>query len=170
MQIRTRTAVALLASIAVLVTAGIAGAFADPGPGCGEQIHGTGPDATVSYTMCPGDPGLSPEPVPGPQVVEPVPGMVHVRARPFDVATVGADDRTVTIDFTSGIEPCAVLDHVRVRYQEEAVVITLFEGSAPNAGDVACIEIAVQKQVVITLDEPLAARVLIDGVAGGNRV
>lgn len=170
MQIRTRTAVALLASIAVLVTAGIAGALADSGPSCGEQIHGTGPDASVSYTMCPGDPGLIPEPVPGPQVVEPMPGMTHVRARTFDAATVGNDDRTVTIDFTSGIEPCAVLDHVRVRYQEEAVVITLFEGSAANAGDVACIEIAVQKQVVIMLDEPLAARDLIDGVAGGTQV
>jgi hypothetical protein len=170
MQIRSRAVVALLASIGVLVGAGVAGAFADPGPNCGQRIPGAGPDATVSYTMCPGDPGLSPEPIPGPQVVEPTLGMTNVRARAFDSATVGADDRTVTIDFTSGIEPCAVLDHVGVRYQAEAVVITLFEGSAPNAGDVACIEIAVQKQVVITLDEPLAARVLIDGVAGGNRV
>jgi hypothetical protein len=170
MQIRTRSAVALLASIAVLVTAGIAGALANPAPDCGEQIHGTGPDATVSYTMCPGDPGLMPEPLPSPQIVEPTPGMANVRARPFDTATIADDDRTVTIDFWSGIEPCAVLDHVRVRYQKEAVVITLFEGRAPNAGDVACIEIAVQKQVVITLDEPLAARELIDGMAGAVRI
>jgi len=165
MQIRTRVAAGALLSIAVLATAGIAGAIADPGPDCGEQVHGTGPDATVSYTMCPGDPGLSPEPVPGPQIVEPTPGMANVRARPFDTATVGDDDRTVTIDFWSGIEPCAVLDRVDVDYGSDDVTITLFEGNDPYAGDVACIEIAVQKQVVIVLDEPLDGRTLVDGAA-----
>ncbi len=165
MQTRTRVTVAALLAVAVLATAGIAGALADPGQECGEQVHGTGPDATVSYTVCPGDPGQSPEPGPGPQVVEPSPGMANVRARPFDLATVGDDDRTVTIDFWSGIEPCTVLDHVAVDYGIHDVTITLFEGNDPNAGDVACIEIAVQKQVVIVLDEPLGGRTIVDGAA-----
>ena len=147
--------------------AGVAGALADPGPDCGEQIHGTGPDATVSYTMCPGDPGLSPEPVPGPQVVEPTPGMTNVRARPFDTAASGqttAPSRS-TSRAASSRARCWTTCASGIRRRPSS--ITLFEGSAPNAGDVACIEIAVQKQVVITLDEPLAARDLIDGVAGG---
>jgi hypothetical protein len=165
MQIRSRAVVALFASIGVLVGAGVAAAVADQAPDCGEQIHGTGPDATVSYTMCPGDPGLSPEPVPGPRIVEPTPGMANVRARPFDAATVGDDDRTVTVDFWSGIEPCTVLDHVAVDYGSRDVAITLFEGNDPEAGDVACIEIAVQKQVVIVLDEPLDGRTIVDGAA-----
>jgi hypothetical protein len=165
MQIRSRAVVALLASIGVLVGAGVAAAVADQAPACGEQVYGTGPDATVSYTMCPGDPGVRPEPVPGPQIVEPTPGMANVRARPFDTATVGDDDRTVTIDFWSGIEPCTVLDHVAVDYGAHDVTVTLFEGNDPDAGDVACIEIAVQKQVVIVLDEPLGGRALVDGAA-----
>ena len=45
--------------------------------------------------------------------VEPTPGMADVRARPFDRAMLN-DDGTVTILFTSGVEPCAVLDHVDV--------------------------------------------------------
>jgi len=165
MQIRPRAVVALFASIGVLVGAGVAAAVADQAPVCGEQIHGTAPDATVSYTMCPGDPGLSPEPVPGPRIVEPTPGMANVQARPFDTATVANDDRTVTIDFWSGIEPCTVLDHVAVDYGAHDVTVTLFEGNDPDAGDVACIEIAVQKQVVIVLDEPLGGRTLVDGAA-----
>ena len=165
MQIRSRAVVALLASIGVLVGAGVAAAVPDQAPDCGEQVRGTGPDATVSYTMCPGDPGLSPEPVPGPQIVEPTPGMANVRARPFDAATVGDDDRTVTIDFWSGIEPCAVLDRVAIDYGPRDVTVTLFEGNDPDAGDVACIEIAVQKQVVVVLDEPLDGRTIVDGAA-----
>jgi len=53
MQIRSRAVVALFASIGMLVGAGVACAVADQASDCGEQVHGIGPDATVSYTMCP---------------------------------------------------------------------------------------------------------------------
>jgi len=43
----------------------------------------------------------------------------------------------VAIDFTSGVEPCDVLDHVDVAYGADAVTITLFEGHDPGGGDVA---------------------------------
>jgi hypothetical protein len=90
--------------------------------------------------------------------------MTNVYARMFDSATVSDDGRTVTIDFWSGVEPCYVLDHVDVAYGG-AVIITLFEGTAPTDEPVACIEIAVAKRVVITLDEPLGDRPIIDGAA-----
>ena len=45
------------------------------------------------------------------------------------------------------------------------MTVTLFQGSDPNAGDVACIDIALQKQVTVTLDEPLAGRAIVDGAA-----
>ena len=41
MQIRSRAVVALLASIGVLVGAGVAAAVADQTPACGEQVYGT---------------------------------------------------------------------------------------------------------------------------------
>ena len=109
----------------------------------------------------PGDPGTG-----EPQIVEPRPGMDDVRSTAFATATIGDGDTTLTIDFWSGVEPCSVLDHVDVSYGADAVTVTLFQGSDPNAGQVACIDIAVQKQVTITLDEPLAARAIVDGAAG----
>jgi hypothetical protein len=100
---------------------------------------------------------------PDPQIVQPRPGMVDVRPTGFDTAKIGDDDRTLTINFWSGVEPCYVLDHVDVSYTDDAVTVTLFQGSDPTAGDVACIEIAMLKQVTITLDQPLAGRTIVDG-------
>ncbi|MEX0984140.1 MAG: hypothetical protein WD096_03735 [Actinomycetota bacterium] len=130
---------------------------------CGvEVVEGDGPDATVSYTPC--DSEDPPAPI-EPTITEPTPGMANVAARPFDSATVGDDDRTVTIDFVSGIEPCYVLDHISVEETSGAVTITLFEGSDLTDGQVACIEIGVFKRAIITLDQPLAGRTIVDGAA-----
>ena len=123
------------------------------------------PDSPVDYAMCPDDQDPAPWGDPSTaQPVEPTPGMAGVRARPFDRAMLN-DDGTVTILFTSGVEPCAVLDHVDVDEGDAAVTITLYEGHDPDAGDVACIEIAVLKSVTITLDQPLGGRDIVDGAA-----
>ena len=122
------------------------------------------PDSPVDYAVCPDD--QDPAPWGDPSTahpVEPTPGMAGVRARPFDRAMLN-DDGTVTILFTSGVEPCAVLDHVDVD-EGDQVTITLYEGHDPDAGDVACIEIAVLKSVTITLDHPLGGRAIVDGAA-----
>jgi hypothetical protein len=142
---------------------GIAGS--DPGSAggpCGTTVvNGAGPDGTVSYTPCGSEP---PTPiVPTPNVVEPQPGMVGLHAIPFDTARVGSDGRTITIDFVSGVAPCSVLDHIDVRYGGSTVTITLFEGSNPSAGQVACIEIAQYERVVIMLDQLLGDRAIVDG-------
>jgi hypothetical protein len=100
-----------------------------------------------------------------PEPVEPTPGMVDLRPISFVKATVATDGRTITIDFWSGVEPCSVLDHVDVDAGPRAVTITLVEGRDPNAGDVACIEIAMAKRVIVVLDEPLGDRTIVDGAA-----
>ena len=122
------------------------------------------PDSPVDYAVCPDDQDPAPWGDPSTaQPVEPTPGMAGVRARPFDRVMLN-DDGTVTILFTSGVEPCAVLDHVTVDEGED-VTITLYEGHDPDAGDVACIEIAVLKSVTIALDHPLDGRAIVDGAA-----
>jgi len=103
--------------------------------------------------------------MPQPNVVVPQPGMTVVHPIPFDTATVGSDGSTIAIDFVSGVAPCAVLDHVDVRYGVSAVAVTLFEGSDPRAGQVACDEIAQYERVVLALDQPLADRAIVDGAA-----
>lgn len=128
---------------------------------CGtEEVVGDGPDASVGYTPCPSD-QVPAEPVASP--VTPTPGMAGVRARGWDSADVSADGMQVTIGFVSGIEPCAVLDHVAVDYGTKAVTVTLFEGHDLDAGDVACIDIGVFKSVTVALTEPLAGRTIRDG-------
>jgi hypothetical protein len=137
----------------------------DPGE-CGEKLSGTGPDASVSYTPCPGDedPKVT-DPYDGAQKVEPTPGMSGVSPRVFDKVIVGDDDRTLTIFFWSGVEPCYVLDHVDVDEGPRAITVTLFEGHDVSAGDVACIEIALLKKVVVPLAEPVGDRRIVDGAA-----
>jgi hypothetical protein len=137
-----------------------------PGGGLGMCVAPTGPtgpDTPVCNDIITVPGGDVPDP--GPQVVEPRPGMAGVRARPFDSATVADDDRTVTIEFVSGVEPCYVLDRVEVDYGADSVTITLFEGHDPTQPDAVCIEIGVFKAVVITLDQPLDGRTIVDGAA-----
>jgi hypothetical protein len=127
-------------------------------------------DGATAATDCddmvgaPGDPGKIMDPGDGAQLVEPTPGMAGVRPHMFDHAVVEKDG-TVTVFFWSGVEPCYVLDHVDVAYGAKAVTITLYEGNDPNAGDVACIEIALLKKVVVPLDEPVGDREIVDGAA-----
>jgi len=121
-----------------------------------------GDDAPVSSdggnTGAPGPAGDGGCPLP----VAPQPGMAGVRAIPWDRYEV-VEDRTIRIFFTSGVEPCYVLDRVGVAYRPTEVQITLFEGSDPQAAGQACIQLAVGKVVSVALDQPLAGRAVIDG-------
>jgi hypothetical protein len=133
---------------------------------CGEKVIGTGPDAAVSYTPCPGDePPAVNDPDEGAQLVEPTPGMADVRSHIFDRVVVNDDGSRVTVFFWSGVEPCYVLDHVDVDEGPDTVTITLFEGHDTSAGDVACIDIALLKKVVVPLDAPVGDRRIVDGAA-----
>lgn len=169
MKIPVRVAAALVVSLALLAVAGIAGAtLADPGDPV--QPIGVEPaDPGDTPTSSPGLPDHSDPNIPwddpaNAQPVEPRPGMADVRARPFDRVIVN-DDGSVTLLFTSGVEPCAVLDHVNVEYGASTLTFTLFEGRDAAAGDVACIEIAVLKSVTIALEQPLDGRTIVDGAA-----
>lgn len=99
---------------------------------------------------------------PSAQIVEPRPGMADVRPIAWNDYEV-LNERLVRVFFTSGVEPCYVLDRAEVQYQPDRVVVTLFQGREPGSANVACIEIAVSKAVDIALDEPLAGRPIVDG-------
>jgi hypothetical protein len=116
----------------------------------------------VSYEPCRGDH----EPVDRfghAQTVVPTPGMDGVHPTSWIKAEPNADGSSVTVRFWSGVEPCYVLDHVDVAYGTHDVTITLYQGSDPSAGQVACIDIAMLKQVVVQLDQPLDGSQLVDG-------
>lgn len=177
MRSRIRIAVALAIAVVVLIAAGVAAATkGEPTPPvmpvagspvsnapCGRQVGGgAGPDTAVSYSPCPGND--DPVDLVGhAQTVVPTPGMDNVHPTGWIKAEPSADGTSVTVRFWSGVEPCYVLDHVDVAFGTDAVTITLYQGSDPTAGDVACIDIAMLKQVVVPLDQPLDGRQLVDG-------
>ncbi|MGQ0623501.1 MAG: hypothetical protein ACT4PP_02420 [Sporichthyaceae bacterium] len=115
------------------------------------------PDSDIGTDTEPG----APAPEPGPKVVKPQGGMSNVRPVTWESAAP-TGDRVVRVQFYGGIEPCDVLDSVKVAYRKAAVEISLFSGSDPAAPDVACIEIAELKAVDVTLTEDLAGREIVD--------
>src|SRR3954466_1880729 len=132
-----------------------------PAPSCGPTADGSrsGPNATVATLPCLSGPQRRPQPL----IVVPRSGMANVRPIAFTSATIRSDDRTVDIQFGGGVEPCSVLDHVDVAYDTDTVTITLWDGSDPNAGMVACEDIAMLKQVTVPLGQALAGRRIVDG-------
>lgn len=97
------------------------------------------------------------------RLVRPRPGMTDVKPIPWEGLEVSDDGTTLTLLFVSGVEPCYVLDHVAVDEGRKTVVVTLFEGRDPAHPDAACIEIAVNKAVEVSLEEPLGTRKVVDG-------
>lgn len=97
------------------------------------------------------------------QEVQPVPGAIDPRPVPWSGASVDRDAMTLTLTWTSGVEPCTVLSHVEVDYRADEVVVTIFEGTGPDAEDAMCIAIAVEKQTTVSLEEDIGTRTLVDG-------
>ena len=127
-------------------------------PGGGSSGN-TGSDAPVTMTPGPGgDIGGGRA-----QRVRPRPGMADVRPVGWDKARQTPDGRKLRITYWSGVEPCNVLDRVDVAYGPDEIVVTLYEGHDPEAEDVACIEIAVKKVVVVALEQPVDGRRIVDG-------
>lgn len=100
------------------------------------------PDAPV--TSSPSD-GAGQLPVdPGGKLVVPKPGQLDVHAVPADSLAARVDGSTiiVTATWTSGVEPCNVLDSIVVSQGTGTYTITLREGHGPE--EIVCIAIAEQ--------------------------
>lgn len=103
------------------------------------------------------------------RLVTPKPGQLDVHPIPAERLTAAIDGRkvTVTVAYTSGVEPCYVLDSIVVAVGADAqsFAITLREGHGP--GDVACIEIAETKRTVVDLGELAAGTYSVTDATGG---
>jgi hypothetical protein len=141
-------------AIAAFCACGSPEEVGSPGAGGG----GASPDAPVSSTPQPGGSNHQPRR----RQVAPRSGMADVH--PIRWQSIRkVNGRALLVRFTSGVEPCYVLDHVDVEYGSRHVAITLFEGHDPESDNVACIEIAELKQVRVELAEALDGRRVIDG-------
>lgn len=154
---RRRTIIAT-SRVSLFALALLAGAIA----GC----SALDPDTAVGTANGPGlDPGGI---APGrPDLVVPRPGQldVHPIAAQAMAATIDGRHVAIAIDYTSGVEPCSVLDRVDVEPTADGYRLTLQEGH--GAADVACIEIAVFKRTVVDLGELAAGTYIIEDGAGG---
>lgn len=96
--------------------------------------------------------------------VEPTDGLEDVHPVSWEGIEVDPDDQSrVTVRWTSGVAPCHAFAGVEVEYRDDAVVLTVLEGSVPADEPQACIELAQAKQATIQLDEEIGPRSIEDG-------
>jgi hypothetical protein len=126
----------------------------DPGSGSGSSGSGgsgVGSGGTVGGVDVP-----PPNRVPGDDgatIVLPQPGQLDPNPVSVSGLIVKTDGRHVTVRlaWTSGVEPCYVLDSVKVATEGNTITLTVLEGHGP--GDNVCIEIAVLKATIVDLGE-----------------
>lgn len=101
------------------------------------------------------------------ELTSPQPGQLDLHPVAAESLESAVDGRHVTIriTWTSGIEPCNVLDSIAVEPGEMAFSITLREGHAP--GNNICIEIAKQKHALVNLGELDPGTYTISDAMGG---
>ncbi|GII88453.1 hypothetical protein Ssi03_64430 [Sphaerisporangium siamense] len=136
--------------------------------GCGDAPTAADPDQAASSAIVRTSgvttPGSSPTPATGgAKPTRPKGHTVGTRKVRWESAKPSKDGRRITVVWWSGVEPCHTLDRVRVRETSRRVTITLYEGQAAKARDVACIEIALKKSTIVKLKAPLGAREIVDG-------
>ena len=126
----------------------------DPGGSTGGGVSGnpgqTDPNAPIGGIVnpTPVDPGLG-----QPKLVIPRPGQQD--PRPVGAASlepaVNGHRVLVKVTWWSGVEPCNVLDSVKVERSGAAITIQLVEGSGDASA--ICIEIAEQKATIVDLGD-----------------
>ncbi|MGH2454841.1 MAG: hypothetical protein ACRDHD_01075 [Candidatus Limnocylindria bacterium] len=120
---------------------------------------GTDPDAPIGGGG--GGGGLPVDPAPGDGAMreEPDPAIVDARAAGIDRFTIGPDGRTLVIYYWGGNQGCFGLREVLVEVQDGTPIISVLEGTRPQAVGQACTMEALLKSAVVTLDDPI----LVDG-------
>ncbi|MDA0633200.1 hypothetical protein OUY22_07185 [Nonomuraea sp. MCN248] len=138
--------------------------------GCGaerpaEQAASQGPDTPVSSSPVADavTPAPTTAPTTKPKPVKPTGDAVNPRKVRFTKATPVSKGRQVRLTWWSGVEPCTVLDRVKVKETRKRVTITLYEGPSPKAENVSCIMIAIEKTTTVKLKSPIGKRKIVDG-------
>ena len=123
--------------------------------------------STPTASDLPSAPSDPPVDEPGGQIVVPKPGQLDVRAIQAETLAATVDGRraVITVTFTSGVEPCHVLDSIIVERGDHAFAITLREGRGP--GNPVCIEIAETKRTQVDLGELEPGTYTISDAVGG---
>jgi hypothetical protein len=145
-------ALLLSACSAAAPSAGPSDAIA-PTPGASQRGGGGSDGDPGSGVVQPVDPGPA-DPAPGePTLVVARPGQLDPHPVAVTLLEASVDGRRVLVraSWYSGVEPCYVLDSVKVDQGGNEFVLTVIEGTGdPNA---MCIEIAMYKATIVDLGE-----------------
>ncbi|UBU13853.1 hypothetical protein [Nonomuraea gerenzanensis] len=98
-----------------------------------------------------------------PKPVKPTGDAINVHRIRWTKAKGVSKGKKVQLTWWSGVEPCTVLDRVKVKETRKKVTITLYEGTSPKAKNMSCIMIAVEKTTTVKLKSPLGKRKIVDG-------
>ena len=142
--------IAGLVSFALLLAACSSAAAPSTPPSAPPSANPTQPSSDAPVTAPPSDGaggGASADPGigAGAKPVDPKPRQaigIHPIAAEQLAARVDGNKIFVTVVWTSGVEPCTILDSIVVNKGEGTYTITLQEGSSPQ--EIACIAIAEQ--------------------------
>lgn len=131
----------------------------------GGESGSSGPTGAPAWATQVTPPPSGTQPSAGAKLATPRPGMANIHPQPWTWTELrGA--QLVRIHYWAGIEPCTVLDSVKVEYRKDAIVISLFSGSDPAAPDRACIEVVRSTAVDVALSESPSGRYFVDGASG----
>jgi hypothetical protein len=162
----TRSFQTLIVTIAIVVLAACSAAGTTSPAGTSPTT--TGSETPITSDAPPvGDPGVGENPGAGGELTIPRPGQLDVHPVPAESLEAAVDGRKVTvrIGWTSGVEPCNVLDSIVVEPAGMAFALTIHEGHAP--GDNICIEIAKFKFALVDLGELAPGTYTISDAMGG---
>lgn len=150
--------------LVAVLTLGACGAGGASAPGAPAEPIATSPEAPVDN-----EPPILVDPMPGAggELTIAQPGQLDVHPVPADSIEAAVDGTAVTIkiSWTSGVEPCSVLDTIVVERGEMAFAMTIQEGHA--AGDNICIEIAKFKFALVDLGELEPGTYTVSDATGG---
>jgi hypothetical protein len=111
---------------------------------------------------------MEPEPG-GAELVEPQPGQQNVRPVALERMDATASGTVVSVDgyWTSGVDPCYVLDRVEVKLNKEdqTADVTILEGTSDP--DAICVMMAVAKHTIFSFDVPSTGTWTIRDSQGG---
>jgi hypothetical protein len=163
-----RPALFLVAAMTLAACAGGSGAGATPGEPSAPAASDGPPSGSVDPGAgggAPGDPGtgtgVAPPGGPGPidpgagqaQLVRPQPGRMDPHPVVATALQASVDGRRVLVKVSwyGGVEPCSVLDSVRVERSGRDIAITPIEGSSDRTA--VCPEIALLKATIVDLGD-----------------
>lgn len=89
--------------------------------------------------------------------------LANVTPTRWQSASVGPDDRTITVRFLVGPAGCGQLARHDVVLEVDRVIVTLFVGDEPADGRSVCTAVGRPAQTVIDAGEAVAGRPVVDG-------